>query len=155
MGFHVKGYRLIARNPKFVSMVARHMSFLALTNNLPRAVRMLERHLPDALNTTGLAWQFDFHLAALLLLDRLMVQGKDEMRLRLPAVLPAADARGRHALPELAQWFQERATDLADRFDARNGNDFHHRRLAERTELATLVQPFAVPGRKWQENSEE
>jgi Gene 66 (IR5) protein len=160
MSCHLKGYRLIARNPKFVNMVARHLTFLALTGNLPRAVRMLERHLPDALNTTGVLWQFDFYLSALVLFDRLREQGQTEIRLRLPTTLAGpifgnTDARGRFVLAELSQWFQERSADLANRFDARNGNDHHQRRLAEVKELAKLAQPFAAPERKWNENIEE
>jgi len=145
MEYHVKGYRMIARNPKFISQIAKHLTFLALTDNLPRAVKMLEKHLPFALKTTGLAWQFDFYLAGLLLLERLHEQGRQQIRLRLPEQLPQGE-RGRVATSELAGWFRTQCQDLAGKFDARNGNDWFSRRLAEIQDLKKLVMPHPLPG---------
>src|SRR5262249_28809340 len=51
MAHHHKGYRLVAGNRKFVSEVGKHLTFLALTDNLARAVKLLEKHLAWALET--------------------------------------------------------------------------------------------------------
>ncbi len=147
MEHHVKGYRMIARNPKFISYVAKHLTFLVLTDNLPRAVKMLEKHLPVAVKTTGLSWRFEFYLAALLLLERLQEKGRQQIRLRLPEQLPQGE-RGRVATAELAGWFRTQCQDLAGQFDRRNGNDSFSQQLAEIGELKKRVTPHPLPGAK-------
>ncbi len=147
MDYHVTGYRMIARNPKFISQIAKHLIFLTLTDNLPRAVKMLEKHLPDALKTSGQAWQFDFYLAGLLLLERLQEMGRQQVRLRLPEQIPQGD-KGRARTEELAGWFRGQCQDLACRFDARNGNDWFSRRVQELQQLKKLVTPHPLPGAK-------
>ncbi len=145
MDYHVKGYRMIARNPKFISQFARHIVFLTLTENLPRAVKLLEKHLPDALKTTGVAWQFDFYLAGLLLAERVQEQGRQQVRLRLPESLPQGKL-GRVATVELAGWFRAQCQDLAARFDARNGNRWFSQRIEELQDLKKLATPHPLPG---------
>src|SRR5262249_11298003 len=120
MRHHVKGYKLIARNPKFLSQHGMHLTFLTLTDNLARSVTLLERPLPMALATTGLAWRFDFYLAAQLLLERLLEQGKQTLKLRVPQTFELWNEKERYQVADLAGWVSGQLRDLAERFDARN-----------------------------------
>jgi hypothetical protein len=141
---HRQGLRLVARNRTFVREVAMHMTFLALTDNLAQAVRLLEKHLAWALEKEGHARRFDFFLAARFLLERLEAGGKSVMRLRLPANFPLRSESGKYELTELAAWFDADLRALGERFDARNGTDRFARRLAENRELKELVAPFPL-----------
>src|SRR5262249_20262089 len=46
MTYHNRAHRLIARKPMYVEDAGRHIRFLALTDNLPRALKLFETHLP-------------------------------------------------------------------------------------------------------------
>jgi len=148
MAYHVKGYKLIARNPKFLSQHGMHLIFLTLTDNLARAVKLLERHLPMALATTGIAWRFDFYLAAQLLLERLAEKGKETLKLRLPQTFAIWNEKDRYKVLDLASWITQQLRDLAGRFDARNGNDYFTQRIAELQQLKKLVTPCPLPKAK-------
>ena len=43
MEYHLTGYKLIARNPKFIGQQAEHLNFLTLTDNLSKAIKLLEK----------------------------------------------------------------------------------------------------------------
>jgi hypothetical protein len=138
----------VSRNRSFVRELGMHLTFLALTDNLAHAVRLLERHLPWALEKEGQARRFDFFLAARFLLDRLEAAGKASVRLRLPQGFPVPSAGGKYGVGELAAWFDADLQALAERFDARNGTDWFARRLAENRALRELVVPYPVPTRR-------
>jgi len=148
MAYHRQGLRLVTRNRSFVRELGMHMTFLALTDNLAQAVRLLERHLPWALEKEGQARRFDFFLAARFVLDRLEASGKASVRLRLPQGFALHSESGKYDVGELAAWFDADLQALAARFDARNGTDHFARRLAENRALKELVVPFPVPTRR-------
>jgi hypothetical protein len=148
MAYHRQGLRLVTRNRSFVRELAMHMTFLALTDNLAHAVRLLERHLSWALEKEGQARRFDFFLAARLVLDRLAASGKSAVRLRLPQGFALHSESGKYDVGELADWFDADLQALAARFDARNGTDRFARRIAENRALKELVVPFPVPTRR-------
>jgi hypothetical protein len=125
--YYRAGYKLVRPNPKFVRHKAYHLAFLALTGNLDRAVRLFERHLPEAVRTPSDYWRFEFYAAARLFLDRLC-EGQEIPPIRVPEELrdgaePTLPAQA------VAAWFDDRLSELAAAFDARNGNDGHTRRL--------------------------
>jgi hypothetical protein len=144
MAHHHTGYRLVARNRKFVSDVGRHLTFLALTENLARAVKLFEKHLTWALETRDLLTRFDFYLAARFLLERFAGAGQGAVKLRLPASFPARQEGSRYEAAGLAAWFEEALGELAGRFDARNGNDGFARRLHEARGWKKWVTPFPL-----------
>jgi hypothetical protein len=147
MAWHVKGYRMIARNPNFLTYVADHLTFLVLTDNLARGVKLLEKHLGDALATPAMSWRFDFYLASRLLLERLREQGQETLKLRLPKYFPLHHAEGRYSVKELEGWFAGQLKELAGRFDARNGTKAFARKMREHRRLRGLVSPCPLPGR--------
>jgi hypothetical protein len=145
--YHLRGYRLVARDPTFVYSFARHLTFLTLTENLARAVQLFEKHLPAALAAVSASERLEFYLASLLLLDRLAAEGKEERKLRLPASFPLHDGGGRYRVGELRDWFRREAGDLAGRFDRRNGNTYETRRLAGLRRLKKLAAAHPLPAR--------
>src|SRR5205085_1503800 len=86
MRHHVAGYRMISKNPvEFIPSIADHIEFLALTDNFPRALKLVEKHLSLALETPCLAWQFDVFLAIKVLLEELQGRRANAaLKLRLP-----------------------------------------------------------------------
>lgn len=138
--YHRRGVRLLGTNPKHVASAARHLSFLAVTDNLPAAARYLEKHLGNALATTCPAWRFEFAAAAAFALDRLAGRPRPP-RVRVPAgaALPAGlDPAA------LRDHFRGEARELAAAFDARNGNDSFARRLADLNALHQRVTPYPM-----------
>jgi len=113
--------------------------FVVLTGDFAQAKRMLERHLPAALNSVMLDERFNFLLAARLWTDRLLARGMPAIKLHLPDELPAADAQGRRDVAELGTWFTDQARSIAARFDGRNGTTAFQDRFDELPELLALA----------------
>ncbi len=155
MVLHHRGYRLISGNQTFLSSIAEHLQFLAVTDNVPKAIRLFEKHLPWAVATANLKARFDFCNAVRFLLARLAEGGQSSMRVRLPDELPLAQESGGCNLADLRAWFDRESRELAGRFDARNGNDFFTRKLAEADDLARLVTPCPLRPRRPQVEAEE
>jgi hypothetical protein len=141
---HEKGYRLVAGNREFIPQHGEHVAFLALTGNLARAARLLEKHLPWAAETAVLWRRFQFYLAARLLLERLRDAGEAALTLHLPQSFPAYREGGRYEVAALAAWLDHELADLAARFDARNGNDYFTRRIADNLRLKEQARPYPL-----------
>ncbi len=147
MLYHVRGYRMIDRNMSFVYAFGYHIDLLTLTENLPRAVKLMEKHLADALICPGLTWRIDFYLAAHQLLERLREQDTETLKLRLPTAFPLHRPEGEYAVGELSNWFREQTTTLAVQFDARNGTDYYSRRVADHRKMKQWAHPCSLPGK--------
>jgi hypothetical protein len=138
MTYHRRGYKLRAGNIRHLDSIAKHIAFLALTDNLGRAVRLFEKHLPDALRTSNAFNRMRFLIDTLPLLDRLRKAGREATRLRLPAECPLAPGGERPTVPALREWVRATAAELTRAFDVRNGNDYYARRLAAAPRLQHL-----------------
>jgi hypothetical protein len=155
--YHIKGYRMIAKNRSFLTRASEHLRFLTLTENLAKATKLFTTHLPWALETFDMNDRFQFDLAARLLFERLGESGKKTSRFRLPESFPGFEASGRYNVPALVEWFGSDSETLARRFDARNGNDQYARRIRESLDLGSLVVPYPIqaPGRRKPKDVEE
>jgi hypothetical protein len=147
MDYHKVGYRMIAGNCEFLQQAAQHLTFLVLTENLPRAITLFEKHLPWALETTNPDRRFRFLVAAGLLFRRFVEQGKKEVAMRLPRDFAHFDESGHYAPAELLAWCDAETRETAARFDKRNGNDSFSRSLEENEKLLELTTavPFNAP----------
>jgi hypothetical protein len=133
---HLQGYRAIRREPHYyTATLAQHLSFLALSGNLDRAVAVLEAHAAQALRDPTPGDRFHFGLAARLVVDALRRAGRDVVAVRL-GLGPQADHRGPTPTTDLEQLLAGFLQELAARFDARNGNDFHTRMIGRHAGLA-------------------
>ena len=126
-----KGYRLIRNNPKFLQQVAWQMAYLVHRERREPALRMLERHLPWALDTYYLRNRYLFYVSAKRTLN-CFVGKRRAKKLHLPSTFPAFSPTGSYDLAELIAWFDSELKALGARFDARNQNDFFTRDLVER-----------------------
>jgi hypothetical protein len=146
MVYHHRGYKLRGKNVRHLDSVAMHIRFLALTDNLGRAVRLFEKHLPDALRTSNVFNRMRFLIDTVPLLDRLRKAGQARARLRVPSECPLAGAGECPTVPAVRRWMKETAGQLAAAFDTRNGNDYYTNRLAAVSRLQRLLTPCPLSG---------
>ncbi|GAA2634631.1 hypothetical protein SMC26_15460 [Actinomadura fulvescens] len=118
---HRRGYRIMRANIADFADIAEHIEFCARTGNEPRGLEILQRHLGWLDRAPSPHSAMRFAAAGALLLRRLEETGHaGEVVLRRPA----HDDRAAADVPaaELAAELAARATELAARFDARNGS---------------------------------
>lgn len=144
--YYRKGWKALMRQPaqRRFSTMDFHVSFLALTGNLERAASLFEEYLPEALEQPEQSDRIDFFEAGWLLMHQLAIQGKKEIALTVPKTFPLYDQSGRYEPATLADWLMEQVRELGARFDARNGNDYNHRRLEAMPSLCKLATPFPL-----------
>jgi hypothetical protein len=147
MVYHQMGYRMISHTPGFVYAYGYHIDFLTLTGNLPRAIKILEKHLGDALNSPAQTWRIDFYLAARQLMEGLRAGETETIKLRLPPAFPLHRPEGQYVVSELEGWFNEQLETLAGQFDARNGNDYYRERVRTHGRMKQWAQPCPLPGK--------
>jgi len=141
MAMHHRGYRMISGNRKFLPEAAEHVVFLVLTENLSKAVKLLEKHLDWAVTATDLKSRFEFYNAVRFLLDQLAAAGREKLRLKLPPHFAAYEESGEYQVATLREWFDAAAEDLAAKFDARNGNDGYTKALRNIRKWKKNIRP--------------
>ncbi|TDC89809.1 tetratricopeptide repeat protein [Actinomadura sp. 7K507] len=116
---HRRAYRVHRARLADLGEIAEHLEFCAATGNEARGLEIVQRHLGWLDRAPSPLAEMWFAAASALVLGRVMAAGYDGATVRRPA------ADGRAAadvpLPELHAELTERATRLAERFDARNG----------------------------------
>ncbi|HWE35466.1 MAG TPA: hypothetical protein VG406_02760 [Isosphaeraceae bacterium] len=145
MACHHRGYRLIAQERDYLDDAAQHLGFLALTGNLAKGAKLVERHTPWMLEpSVSQDNRLDFALAARLFFERLRAAGRKRIKLRLPENFAALRPDATYDPAELEAWFLDDARALAARFDARNGTNRSAERIAENLDLARLATSYPL-----------
>jgi hypothetical protein len=134
-----RGYRLIGKTDHFVQEFGEHLEFLALTGDFAAAKRVLERHLPHAMDIVSPEERFQFLLSAKLWTDCLLRRGTRTLKLRLPNGPPAPGEDGKTDVKALGDWFLSEAQQIAQRFDARNGTPAFQKKIEESPALMKLA----------------
>lgn len=137
---HLRGYRASRRKEPMAANIGAHLEFCALTGNSARGLELLAEHAdwlaperrdqPDA----------DFLAGAEVLLRVLGDVGHDDV----PFALPGGDLTSVGALQER---IGAQLTDLAARFDARNGNDAYSTRLLRRRSRQPFLSSLPLAAR--------
>ncbi len=143
MNMHVRGYPLVRDNPTFFETCGEHLVFLAYTHNLEPALKLLEVHLPWALETANQMGRFGFLQKVLPLWARLRQAGQARVQLNLPSSIPLERNEEGYALDALEGWLRTQLEDLAHRFDTRNGNTHFSSQL--QVDATLLERIPAVP----------
>ncbi|MER7460488.1 hypothetical protein [Micromonospora sp. NPDC126480] len=122
---HREAYRRVRGNLSDLWDVGEHVEFCTLTGNGPRALEIVERHLDWLDRAPSPAAAMHFAATAAAALRR---AGDVTLHRRPTADRPA----GPVAAAELADELSRTATELAARFDARNGTSHQAALVAER-----------------------
>jgi hypothetical protein len=130
------GYPLVAGNPDFLSTIGWHLCYLTRVLDVPRGLRLIERHLPWGSQTNNPSERMAFYSRIGTFFERLAGKRPQPRKVRIPAILSIHNDEDRHAPADLAPWFHAQAAELAARFDARNGNKFTTWDLADTHALA-------------------
>ncbi|HUR06403.1 MAG TPA: hypothetical protein VM347_27905, partial [Nonomuraea sp.] len=129
---HRRAYRLVQGQIGYLDDIGDHLEFCALTGHETRGLEILERELPWLDRPPSPTHARRFMTGAALVLRRLMETGHDGLAVR---------RAGRDVpVPELHAELAAGAREIAARFDARNGNDVHTRRV----EAALAAEPLVA-----------
>jgi hypothetical protein len=138
---HKRGYRYVAWNPRYVDCCADHVEYLTLTNQWPRASRLIEKHLPIALAARKPNDRLHFLRAVLLFAKRAILAGQDTTSLKLPEEFPIKPVQGKTPLAEMVEYLQAEVRDWSQRYDQRNGNTWFADRLS-RVDQDAATEPL-------------
>lgn len=141
MPYHLRGYRLRKGDSRHLESLGKHVAFLALTGNRDKAIRLFSNHLPDALATTNAFTRLKFLLEALPIMDRLVKEKIDTIRIPRLVDCPITSIKGRVPVKDLRAWLVELTASLCHEYDQRNGNDFNSKRLKAIPRLQRWFQP--------------
>jgi hypothetical protein len=141
MPLHRRGYELRGPSPRHADTIAEHIQFLALTDNLPRALRLFEKHFPIAWASSNLFLRMCFLIDTLPLFERLRRAQAGRVSLRLPEACPAPQNKEGSEAEALDEWCRTTAVDLASRFDVRNGNGHYAGLIRAAPHLQRLFLP--------------
>jgi hypothetical protein len=129
MEYHHKGYPMVAKNRDFLISVSEHLFFLVATNNVVKAIGLIEKHLQWALEPVEPRSQFYFYRASYFLIKSLQDRDESHVKLLLPRSFPLYSQDGSYDVSLLVNWFSKATEDLATRFDLRNSNDYYLNQL--------------------------
>ncbi|MGI5323403.1 hypothetical protein [Actinomadura nitritigenes] len=126
---HRRAYRAHRRQVADLGDIADHLEFCALTGNDARGLEIVQRHLGWLDRAPHAHAEMMFAAAAAAVLGRVAASGRDAVTVRRPASggRPAADV----PVAELRAELEARATELAARFDARNGTSHQGGKVRE------------------------
>jgi len=144
MAVHERGYRLTIQNAALVTQAGRHVQFLALTHNFPRAIRLVERYLPYCA-TSDPEDQVEFYPCLWTLFRIMQRAGRDSIRMRITPNCPGHRTDGNYQLSELERVYHDEASIVAARYDRRNGNDYYAQFLSALSAVPELVRPYPIP----------
>lgn len=141
---HRRGYRMIADNPEFLSVISDHLIFLTLTGNHPQAMSMLAEHLQWALETSSPLRRYCFDKGALFTMQQVAAKGDEAVALDLPRSFPLYCAEGTYTPSELRDWFDQDVRGLAARFDRRNETPHLQETVDKLPDLMQWAKPYKV-----------
>jgi hypothetical protein len=129
--YHRKGYRMVASNRKYLRTIAEHLIFAVYRGDLTKALRILEKQLPAAIETTDLHARFHFYDASTALFLSLAQRTSRARKVLLPTALDCYQASNKYDVQRLADWFDQELQQLTEQFNARNGNDYYSQLVAQ------------------------
>jgi hypothetical protein len=114
---------------------------LALSGRVPEAVKLCGQCQRAIREFTDPLTRLHFHLNMVVLFDRLHALGTETVLVRFNDTAPGRRPNGRYVVAEVREWMRREATELAARFDRRNGTDYYAEQLRERTDWQRFARP--------------
>ncbi|GAA2595181.1 hypothetical protein GCM10010435_87760 [Winogradskya consettensis] len=134
---HRVGYRYIREDRHHLDNVALHLTFLGRSGNEPAGLDVIEHHLSWLDRPSSPFAEMEFAAAAALVLGRLRDAGQGDLALRRRS--DDGTRRWSSTVAETHDELAARASALAARFDARNGNTHQSSRIAARMTAPPLA----------------
>lgn len=123
--YHKLGYAISWRHRFLLTTLASHLTALTAIGETTTGIRVMERHLPWAVETKELLRRMRFYFATELLLTRVAEKSSRSRKLKLPRSLSCYREDATYSPAVLAEFFHREVTSLARQFDQRNGNDYY------------------------------
>ncbi|MEZ6141468.1 MAG: hypothetical protein R3B84_12925 [Zavarzinella sp.] len=144
---HRRGYPLVRGRGNLLVTLGHHIRFLALTNNLVAATRIIEKHLPTAMDAFALESRFYFLCGVHVYLLVQTQENHQQLSIRLPDSLPVPSVKGKVSTKELTDWCISQLQEIAAQFDQRNGTKKYQKTIKENSKKLTLFEnhPFVSP----------
>lgn len=143
MRCHLRCQRLCGTNVALVVNAANNLTFLALTHNFTRGLKLIERHLAFCVRSDP-EDQFEFFIALLTMMRMLQRVGRANVKLKLEPHCHGYQADGNYEAAAMEAVYVQQLRGLATAYDRRNGNPSHRRWLEESSELLTLARPISL-----------
>ena len=134
--------RRLARHRQFLGGSSHFLPYLVISGNLGRAAKFFDRNFPAAVAEPGEFGWLSAYKSGLFLARALTDAGRDRLALTVPAGFVPGVAGTRVSPRQLRDHLELATPELAARADARNGNDYQTRRLADLAEYAELAANF-------------
>jgi hypothetical protein len=154
MLYHRRGLAMIRDNPNdFVTQFGEHAVFLALTDNFAPMIRLIQRTIPLAIESTDPLTVFNFLLNCSFSLGRFQAHtGRNEMTLAVPKEHALFREKGKIPIRETLDWVDNQLRELANAFDSRNGNTYYRNRIAESRDWEQLATVMPVPAEETEDS---
>jgi hypothetical protein len=139
--FHQASFPQIAANRKYTAAAGLQCSYLALTGNLNKAIRMFE---------TGMSWmmmqkraweRMVFPERSVVLFDRLVDLGNQPFKLRIPESVPFHRPDDTYEPSTIRQGLLAMHGELLEAYNRRNGNTYMSQRYANFQAMVSTIQP--------------
>lgn len=140
---HERAYAAVKRQPRLNIHAAEHMLFQFLRGDRARALQIFETHLPWATDIFSPYYRFVFAVRVWVVFESLARGGQSSIELRLPREHPLHHAAGPYATADIAAFYAAETRQLADQFNARNGNAYFDRLIDRVWALTKLPGPLA------------
>jgi len=142
-----KSARRVTRDASLIDNVGEHLAFLAATGQHRRALNMLDKMLAIGLASMVPLMRLEFLAGVAVVARCLKRAGREAIKLKpVDGLDLATDDQGRVLVDAFDAHITAAATELAERFDERNGNTFISGRLAYTLGLAE--RPVELPPKK-------
>jgi tetratricopeptide (TPR) repeat protein len=139
-----RGYRLIQRNPNFLTAVSEHIVFLTLIGDQAKAKRLFAKHLAWLEIATNSHARMFFYLSGVSLFKSLREAARRPFKLRLPPTAPAVRSSGLYSPLEAFDWAYQSARALAEQFDERDSGSKYRELLKDYENLTVEIRAFPV-----------
>jgi hypothetical protein len=143
---HHQQYRKISRDRGSARPIALHLEYLGYLGDVKAGTRLLERHLGWAYRSHDLRDRSELLRATLPLVWRLQASGRATVKLKLGSSVPFEREDQAYSPGELMLRLRAEVQQLADSFDARNGNSHFSSRIGPDVALLERLSAPVAPG---------
>ncbi|MBI4750099.1 MAG: hypothetical protein HY774_16560 [Acidobacteria bacterium] len=129
--YHLMSVKKLPSQVERILLAQQHIAFLCMTGNEIAALKLFEQYLPEVINSPLGLERLHYWMTGVRLFRQLLRQEQSQIHLYLPPTCPFSSGREFYSIQKLLDWVLAEASSLAEKFDARNGNDFYRRLLCE------------------------